>query len=52
MFRIFNCGIGMVLIVNYDIVENIMSYIREQNYKCFQIGLVKNKNSNDSVNYI
>ena len=52
MFRIFNCGIGMVLIVNPDIVENVMNHIREQNYKCFQIGLVKNKHSNNSVNYI
>ena len=52
MFRIFNCGIGMVLIVNPDIVENVMNHIREHNYKCFQIGLVKNKDSNNSVNYL
>ena len=52
MFRIFNCGIGMVLIVNPGIVENVMNHIREHNYKCFQIGLVKNKDSNNSVNYL
>ena len=52
MFRIFNCGIGMVLIVNPDIVENVMNHIREHNYKCFKIGLVKNKDSNNSVNYL
>ena len=42
----------MVLIVNPDIVENVMNHIREHNYKCFKIGLVKNKDSNNSVNYL
>ena len=52
MLRIFNGGIGMVLIVKSGIVENVMNHIREHNYKCFQIGLVKNKDSNNSVNYL
>ena len=51
MFRIFNCGIGMVLIVNKEIVEPLMSHISEKGYKSFVIGSVKNSYSKNLVNF-
>ena len=51
MFRIFNCGIGMVLIVNKEIVEPLMSHISEKGYKSFVIGSVKNNDSKNLVNF-
>jgi len=50
MLRIFNCGIGMVLIVNEDISENIKSEIKKNGFDCFNIGKVIKKD-NRSVIY-
>ncbi len=52
MFRIFNCGIGMVLIVDKGIVESLRRHINENGYKSFVIGSVKNSNSKNLVNFI
>jgi phosphoribosylformylglycinamidine cyclo-ligase len=47
MYRIFNCGIGMVLIVDEKDSSEIRDKILEKNYKCFEIGKVcKNKSDN------
>ena len=43
MFRIFNCGIGMVLIVNKKDVKDISNKISEMNFKNYVIGTVKEK---------
>ena len=47
MYRIFNCGIGMVLFVDEKDSSEIRDKILEKNYKCFEIGKVcKNKSDN------
>ncbi len=43
MFRIFNCGIGMVLIVDKNDVKDISNKISEMNFKNYVIGAVKEK---------
>jgi phosphoribosylformylglycinamidine cyclo-ligase len=50
MLRIFNCGIGIVLIVNEDISENVKSEIKKNGFDCFNIGKVIKKD-NRSVIY-
>ena len=51
MFRIFNCGIGMVLIVDKNDVKDISNKISEMNFKNYVIGTVKEKNQEQSVIY-
>jgi len=51
MFRIFNCGIGMVLIVNREDSEKISKKISEMNFKNYIIGTVKEKSQEHSVIY-
>ena len=50
MLRIFNCGIGMVLIVDEDISENVKSEIKNNSFDCFDIGKVIKKD-NESIIY-
>ena len=50
MLRVFNCGIGMVLIVNENISENVKSEIKNNAFECFDIGKVIKKDS-ESVIY-
>jgi len=50
MLRIFNCGIGMVLIVAEDILENVKTEIKNNSFECFEIGKVIKKDS-ESVIY-
>jgi len=49
MIRIFNCGIGMVLIVKEDDSIEILEEIKNHNFKCFSIGKLINKQNNNSV---
>ena len=51
MYRIFNCGIGMVLIVNSEDVSSIQSIINDHGYKNFEIGSV-GKNAKSQISYI
>ena len=51
MYRIFNCGIGMVLIVNTEDVSSIQSIIDGHGYKNFEIGCVE-RNAQTHISYI
>ena len=50
MLRIFNCGIGMVLMVNESVVSHIKSEINGNGFDCFEIGRVIKKDK-ESVIY-
>ena len=50
LLRIFNCGIGMVLLVDESISEEIKSDIKDNGFDCYNIGRVVKKES-DSVVY-
>ena len=52
MYRIFNCGIGMVLFVDEDEEINISSRIKELKMNSFVIGKVKNKKEESSVIFV
>ena len=50
LLRIFNCGIGMVLLLDESISEEIMSDIKDSGFDCYNIGRVIKK-ENKSVIY-
>ena len=50
LLRIFNCGIGMVLLVDERISEEIKSDIKDSGFDCYSIGRVVKKES-ESVIY-
>lgn len=50
MLRIFNCGIGMVLMVSENIASHIKSEINANSFDCFEIGKVIKKDK-ESVIY-
>ena len=50
MLRIFNCGIGMVLMVHENIASHIKSEINANGFDCFEIGIVIKKDK-ESVIY-
>ena len=49
LLRIFNCGIGMVLIVDESISEEIKSDIKDSGFDCYNIGKVVKKESESVV---
>ena len=49
MYRIFNCGIGMVLIVNKEFVNDILNEISSNKLDSYVIGEVKDKTQKESV---
>ena len=51
MYRIFNCGIGMVLIVNTEDVSSIQSIINDHGYKNFEIGFIE-RSAQTNISYI
>jgi len=52
MYRIFNCGIGMVLFVDQKDSSEIRDKILEENYKCFEIGKVCKNKSDNPIEFI
>ena len=49
MYRIFNCGIGMVLIVDVEDEEVIRNEISEMDFKCYKIGKVKERSNDKEI---
>ena len=49
LLRIFNCGIGMVLLVDESISEEIKSDIKDSGFDCYNIGRVVKKESESVV---
>ncbi len=50
MYRTFNCGIGLVLIVSSDQAEDIISYLNENGEDAFVIGeVVENDKDRERV---
>ena len=52
MLRIFNCGIGMVLIINSTLKDKAINIINDQGYEAYHIGVIQNKNITNTINYI
>jgi len=48
MLRVFNCGIGMALIVRPQLVEEIIDRLRGTGEQAFQIGEIRRKKSADA----
>ena len=51
MFRVFNCGIGMVLVVKENQASDISKKITNMNFENFIIGKISEKQNNKSVIY-
>ena len=51
MFRVFNCGIGMVLVVKENQANEISKKITSMNFENFIIGKITEKQNNKSVIY-
>ena len=52
MYRIFNCGIGMVLFIDSNDSKKLVAKILELGYKSYAIGKVRSKNDNSSVKFL
>ena len=52
MLRIFNCGIGMVLIMNDSAKDQVIENIKHQGYAAYHIGVIKEKDSVTPLSYI
>ncbi|MEE8321889.1 MAG: phosphoribosylformylglycinamidine cyclo-ligase [Gammaproteobacteria bacterium] len=53
MFRTFNCGIGMVVCVSNDHLDEAMRLLQEQGETVWEIGRIENREDNsDQVNLI
>jgi phosphoribosylformylglycinamidine cyclo-ligase len=52
MYRIFNCGVGMTLIVNQSIKDQAIENIKSQGYEAFHLGNVHGRDSGNSVTYL
>ena len=38
MLKVFNCGIGMIVLVEKDYVDEVIQYANNENENCFVIG--------------
>ena len=52
MYRIFNCGIGMTLIVDESIKDQAIENIKSFGYEAFYLGNVHNRETESSVTYL
>lgn len=49
MYRTFNCGVGMVLVVPAEIAQAVISFFNEQGEQAFQIGQIEASSSDEPV---
>lgn len=52
MYRVFNCGIGMVLIVSPDHVNQAIKLLEAEGQQVFQIGSIETRSSPDQLQTI
>jgi len=48
MFRVFNCGIGFILIISEDILEEIKNLILALGEKCYVIGYIDKRDEKEN----
>ena len=48
LFKTFNCGIGMVIIVEKESKNRVMSSLRNSKENVFEIGKITKKNGNET----
>jgi|GEM_PF-2291779 len=47
MFRVFNCGIGFILIISEDVLEEIKNLIFALGEKCYVIGYIDKRDEKE-----
>ena len=47
MYRTFNCGIGMVLVVNAEDADAIQKFLQQQGETVYQIGRIRSRQGNE-----
>ena len=52
MYRIFNCGVGMILIIDESIKDKAIEDVKGQGYEAFHLGNVHNRDTESSVTYL
>ena len=48
LFKTFNCGIGMVIIVEKESKNRVMTSLRDSKENVFEIGKITKKNGNET----
>ena len=48
-FKVFNCGIGMAIIIDKKDIKTAMSFLKKNNERCFLIGEIRKRNKNDKA---
>jgi phosphoribosylformylglycinamidine cyclo-ligase len=49
MYRVFNCGIGMVLVVSKENQQEVLSHLQQNHEQAKVIGSIENKTNDDAV---
>ena len=47
MYRTFNCGIGMVLVVSAEYADVIQKFLQQQGETVYQIGCIRTRQSDE-----
>ena len=47
MYRTFNCGIGMVVIVDANIAEQISAFLGEQGETVYRLGVIRERKGDE-----
>ena len=52
MYRTFNCGVGMVLVVDEADVENTLSVLKAQGENAWLLGHIESREGDDQVEIV